>query len=876
MWLALRCVYLALVFVPEEFRSDYRNELHYVLQERLEEARRVSIATFLRIAIKECIDLVIAGIQERAGMLSGDISYGLRVLSKTPLFTALIIATFALGIGANVAAFSLADSVLFQPMPYSDAARLVYLWETVNAGGNVCDQCPVSEPNFEDWQRQSGALQSSAAFAPTILTLTSLGTPKDIDAAQVTTSFFAVLAIKPEIGRLFSKKDGGKTTADVAIISHSFWLKDFGGDADVIGRQLVLSGKPYTIKGVLPASFVQPDPFSFGHSQPTVWIALKRNSVPRGSHFLMSIARLKTTSTLSFAQSDLDRISAQLATEHPGADRGRGVRVVGMTDQLFGSVRPALYILIGSVLGVLLIACLNVSSMMLSRQSYREGEFAIRMAFGADRFRIIKQLLTESFIVSSIGGAVGIVVAYFCIASIKALHTNIPRVDTVAIDARALLFAIAATVFVAIASAILPALVATRKPFSQALKESTERGGGTSRRTLGLVFVTLQIGLATSLVISCALLWKSVVSLNSVPLGFSLENRYVANIDQLDADHYSSPALIFAYVAHTMDRLKTIPGVQNVAMSTNVPLTGYGDITIQFAIPGRTQQSASAAPVAEFNSITPGYFQTIGERILRGRDFSSNDNASSDPVAIINQSFAKAFFPNEDPLGRQVSFGLSAETFTPRTIVGIVADARTSGLVGAPQPEMFSSIYQLPWTGLNLVMHSDLHANSLTSELKDSWSGIDPLQAAPRVITLSSFHAAFTQRTTTSASMIGMLAIVALVLSGSGIFGVLSFVVARSTRDIGIRLALGATPIQATRAIVQRATVAVAIGLALGVVLSAVFARALASQLFETSPFDAYAYAAVFFAILLVTVAAAWIPIRRALLIEPMVALRYE
>ncbi|MBP7778144.1 MAG: ABC transporter permease [Acidobacteria bacterium] len=795
-----------------------------------------------------------------------DVTYAVRSLLRAPGFAAVTILTLALGIGANTAVFTVVNAIVLRPLPYPAADRLVMLWQDLSQRGGPADEW-ASPGNFVDWTTSLPALERVAAIGGWRPTLTGDAEPEALGGEQVSHEYLTVLRRAPALGRDFAAADDVPNARRVAIISDGLWRRRFGGDPSAVGRLVVLAGEPHEIIGVLPPAFrpvVAPDA--------DVWrpLRLDRANPSRGLVVLRTVARLAEGVTLAQAQGAATALAARLEAEHPDDNARTGFLVQPLGDRVTGQIRPALVALAGAVAFVLLIACANIANLLLARASGRRRELATRVALGASRGRMVRQLATESLVVAAAGGAVGLLLGIWGVDALVALApADAPRLDEVRVDAAVF----AATALLALATGLLvglaPALQQSFTSVAPALKDGGRGTAGGSSGTLRRVLVTAEVALALVLVTGGALFVETFVRLQSADLGFRTDGLLLGAIFPTRTS-YDTPEKTIALYDQVLERVAAIPGVEQAALSSVLPLDG-GDSDMSFAIEGRPAVSvASEVPVAWYRLVSAGYFEAIGMRIVRGRSFADREPA---PSVVVNETFVRRYFPGEDPLGRRLRFG--APDRPAFTIVGVVADVSGRGAREDTRVETFVPYRQMPERGMNIVLRGPI-PGSWPTPLRQAVGAIDPGLPVVGVQTMAERVGVSISQPRFLATLSGGFAGLALILAALGIYGVMAYAVAQRTAEIGVRMALGASTTGVFRLVVGDGVKLAAAGLVLGVTGAVFAARAIATQLFGVEPTDPLRLAVTAAVVVGVVVAACLVPARRAMRVDPLEALRAE
>ena len=817
--------------------------------------------------------------RERRGASFGetmlqDIRFGLRMLGKNPGFTAVAVLTLAIGIGANTAMFSLVNGVLLKPLPYTDSDRLVALFENQREQGQ--DFVNLTAPGFTDWRAQSSVFEELAAYQPGGFDLTGTGDPARLSGIRASASLFPLLRVKPALGRGFTEAEDTFGGDRVAVIAHRLWQERFAGATDVLGKSVTLDGNSYTIVGVLP------DGFRFADLDADVWRPLAFEPWElenRGGHNYQAIGRLKPGVTLAAARAELKGITERLAQQFE-LSRGWSVTMLPLQEQLVrGSKRP-LYVLFGAVGFVLLIACSNVANLLLARAAGRAREFAIRGALGAGRFRIVRQLVLESLVLAGLGAAVGWLLARWGLAVVLKLGTaGLPRLENVDLDMQVAGFSILVTVVTGIAFGLAPAWFASRVSLGEVLKDaargSTVGRGGRIRGS----FVASQLALALVLLVGATLMLRSFARIHALDPGYVPDHILSASLFMPDSRF---PGKSFserepfrkAFLAQVIERAAALPGVESAAVVMGMPLTSVG-ASMQVTVIDRPEPKPGEAQVSGYSQVSPNYFQTMGIPLLRGRHFDNHDAVDGPFVAIVNETFARTFFPNGDAMGQRLRV-MDGHRDRPTEIVGIVRDTRQRSITAPPGPEMYFPIMQRCWFTGQIVLKTKGDPDAEIPALTKAVAGLDSRQPLYGVRTLLSLMEDSVAQQRLQMLLLSTFASVALLLALVGVYGVMACVVAQRRHEIGVRMSLGAQRHQMLGMILGQAMKLSAVGICVGLVAAFGLAKFLRGLLFEISPTDPLTFIVVPCVLALAALAGGWFPARRAAKIDPMVALRHE
>ena len=824
------------------------------------------------------------------GALLQDLRYGFRMLAKSPGFTAIAVVTLALGIGANTAIFSVINSALLRPLPFHEPQRLVSLWETESAPGNF----PLSGRDYLDWQSQSRALESTALYSwGRSFSASGAGQPEGAAVISTQANFFSVLGVEPKIGRTFDSGEDRAGKNRVAILSNAFWQRHFGGRAEAIGKTIELNEEPYSVIGVMPAWFNFP-------SATEIWVPMDmapEELGPRGSHSFRAIGRLKPGISVGQAQAELSTIAKQLGKQYPGSNDDIGAVVVSLKEQLTGDSRPSLLILLGAVTLVLLVACANVANLMLARATDRQREIAVRAAMGAGRWRLVRQLLTESIMLSLAGAGLGLLGAAWAVAYLQSAETlPIPRANPVQVDVRVLLFTIGVSVLIGALFGLAPALQSYRLNLSDELKSSAQAVVSPSgtRRILRDVLVISEIAASLALLVGAGLLLRSFSRLRSSEIGVQTHDVITMGIT-LPRAKYTTLAARRQFFDQLIDRIEREPGIQSAAISTEIPLEGgnNGYITID----GKTDPALDHQLV-EWDNITPDYFRAYGIPVIQGRIFTPQDMDStaavnlkidellkSDPtlksvppdlsfVAVINRKMAQMYWRNSDAIGK-----VFKASGIPVTVIGVVGDAKEWDIRHDMVPQAYFPLTAaLDSEGFSgrLTVKTSVAPRSVLGTIRSDVQSLDDGLAVFRPRTMDEVVADAMQDISAQTVLLGVFAALALLLAAGGIYGVMAYVVMQRTHEIGVRMALGAQQHDVLRLVLGQGSRLTAIGVAIGMAAALALTQLMRKLLFGVSATDPLTFVGVALLLAFVAMAACYIPARRASHVDPMVALRYE
>ena len=824
-------------------------------------------------------------------MLS-EIKVVLRGLLKSPGFTIIAIATLALAIGANSAVFSLINALLVRPLPYQQPSRLALVWERFAAQG--LDRIPVSPPEYLDLEKAFKSGSQLATFTYQTFNFGGGDVPERISGALVTPTLFPLLGVEPIKGRTFAREELGQGHDDMIVISERLWQRRFNSDPSMIGKSLLLNGRSYTVIGVMPGKFEFPIPL-FGvqgnqfAERVDIWkpVAFTPTELKdRGNRSYGLITRLRADVSPVKAQAELDTIMADWIRAYPDnyKDSGFGARIYPLQDQVVGRMRTGLAILLGAVIFVLLIACANLATMLLARASVRERDLAIRIALGAGRWRLLRQMLTESVLLALAGAAGGVVLSIWGLELLKQIGARtVPRLAEVNVDLVVLIVTAVVAVGTGILFGLVPAFASAKPELTEALKE----GGRTSttgarRNQLRNSLVVAEIALALVLLVGAGLLLKSYARVQNIDPGFDRRLVLTAEIvlpdtkyPQRGSSDYNHGQAIINFWNEALRRVRQLPGVEATGCTIVLPLSG-SNTDSSFAIEGRSTGGKEPTPDEELRIITPDYFRVLKTPLLRGRFFAESDNIDAPGVAIINDALAKKYWPNEDALGKRITLDDPRKNPKWLTIVGIVRSIRHRGLDLDPQPEYYLPLAQGAERGMVLTMRSTEDPRSLASAVRREIQSIDPDQPIANVRTLEAVTADSIAPRRMSMVLLGAFAGIALLLAGVGIYGVISYLVVQRTHEIGVRMALGAQRRDVLRLVVGHALKLVGIGTALGLVLAFLSTRILSALLYSVGAFDATTFVLVTVTLAAVALLASYIPALRATRADPMIALSHN
>ena len=803
-----------------------------------------------------------------------DLRYGIRSLLQRPGLTAVALLTLALGIGVNTAIFSAVDSVLLRPLPFRDPERLMAVWEHTPSLGIAQNQ--FAPANYFDLRNQNQVFDDVGAFSPMSLNLSGEGEPEQLEGQLVMANVLPLLGVQPALVRTFTPDEERLGQQHVVVLSDALWKRRFNRDPAVLNRNITLNGESFTVVGVMPPSFFFPE------RETELWVpwAMEPDEASgRGDHYLRLVARLKPGVSREQANAEVESIAARLAGEYPRTNEGLGFLVNSFHQDYVGDLRRPILILFASVALVLLIACANVANLLLAQATSRRREIAIRMALGAGRWAIVRQLLTESLLLAVAGGVLGALGAVWSVEALsKLLPESLSKLQAISIDVRVFLFTFGVTVLTAIAFGAVPAFHAARANPGDTLAETgRDVGGGTSGRYVRRVLVVAEVALAMVLLVGAGLLIRSFQRLRQVDVGFKPDNLLTMRM-VLPWPKYGKPEARRAFYDELLRRVNELPRVESAGMISFLPLSVSG-MKFSFSVEGRTMPSDMKLPFALYRVVSPDYFRALGIPLQRGRFFDTRDSAESPPVMIVNRRLAEQLWPGEEATGKRLKIGPPDSRNPWATVIGVVGDVRQAGLYGEQQLELYTPYAQewRPWVApRDLVVRTKGDAASVAAAVRQAVWAVDKDQPVSNVRTMDQVFAAAVSRERFQMLLLSLFAVLALVLACVGLYGVISYAVAQRTHEIGVRMALGAQPGDVLRLVIRQGMTLTIAGLVFGIAGGLAVTRLMTDLLFGVTPTDSLTFVSVGALLVIVALLACYFPARRATRIDPLIALRYE
>jgi putative ABC transport system permease protein len=885
-WLRLMRTRLRGLLRKRSVEREMEEELRFHVRMRAEEnvrrgmtsdeAERAALRSFGQWArIKEnCRDFKGGGLVE---VLLQDVKFGARTLMKNRGFALVAVLTLAIGIGANTAIFSVVEAVLLRALPYRDADRVVLLWENNRLRGKPHNV--VNPGNFFDWREQSASFDEMAAFADQRVGLTGGGEPEEVAAQAATPNLFQLLGARPALGRTLLPGDGEAGREEVAVISHGLWQRRFGSAPDIVGKVVNLDGMGVTVVGVMPPDFkwfIKENSLSGKPAEMWVPLTLEaQQGEARRGRYLSAAARLKPGVSVAQAQVEMDTVASRIEAEYPNWAKGWGVSIVPLREQLAGEIKPALLVILGAVGFVLLISCVNVANLLMARSAGRRKEMALRAALGAGRLRIIRQLLTESLLLAVIGGALGLLLSYWCVEALVALSPpNLIGEGQVGINLTVLVFTLAVSLLTGVAFGVVPAVETSRLNLSESLKESSRGnvGGGRAGRVRG-VLVVAEIGLSLVLLVGAGLMVRSFLRLQAVNPGFDAGNLLTMRV-MLPESKYPQDGRKVEFFRQAAERIRALPGVRSASAVSALPFADLGAAT-SFTVDGRPPLPAGDRLTTDVRVADENYFRTMNIPVVAGRTFTEQEAVEDRKVAVVNETMARRHFPGEDPIGKRILVNMSGEP-TPTEIIGVVGDARYDKLEGELKPMVYWTPPRLTYSSMTFVVRTVGDPGALGPAAVREIQAVDKEQPVSDVRTMESWLAESTARTRFGTLLLGAFACAALLLAAVGIYGVISYSVAQRRNEIGIRMALGAQGRDVLRLVVGQGMRLVLAGVGLGLLGALALTRVMSGLLYGVAATDPTTFAANALLLTAVSLVACYIPARRATRVDPLTALRRE
>jgi putative ABC transport system permease protein len=866
----LRLIALVGVIVPRRLRTDWQQEWEAELRyrerlladwDRLDWRHKLDL---LRRSTSAFWDALVLQPRRLEGEMFQDLRYGVRTLLRDPGFTLIAILTLVLGIGVNTAIFSVVNAVLLRPLPFPEPERIVRLWESYLPTNSLLSS--VSFRNFLDWRSQNHVFTHMAAYREDGFNLKIGAEPKRVNGARVTVDFFAVLGVQPAVGRAFLPPEDAPGGEHVVIVSHALWQQSSGGDPQLVGRQLTVDGQARTVVGIMPAGF------RFPQDDVELWLpfALDPQS-SRGSRTRRVLGRLKPGVTLSQARAELETIAVSLEQAYPNTNKGWRVSMLPLHEAISGQMQRPLYVLLGAVLCVLLIGCANVANLLLSRNAARERELAVRVALGAGRSRIVRQLLTESLLLALLGGAGALLFAAWGVKLLTTLGPrNIPRLSEAAIDIHVLGVTLAVTLLTGLIFGLAPAWQHARLNLNSALKDGARMVSGSAQRLRQLLVVS-EIAFALLLLIGAGLMLKSFARLQQVAPGFDPQHALTMEINLAPAK-YARDEQRTAFLQQVLEGLRALPGVEFAGATHRLPLRGNS--IMGFQIEGRPTPAPGERTGANFRAITPDYFRAMGTPLVAGRTFTEAEAWQRPSAVIINQTFQRRYWPDENPLGKRIQLDGPDDPWL--TIVGIAADVKESGLDAETAAGVYAPYVRAPAPGMTLVLRTGPEPLSLAAAASAELRRVDAEQAVSGISTLEELVSETVAQPRFNTGLLALFALLALTLAAVGIFGVMAYAVTARRQEIGLRMALGAEPRDVLSLVVWQGMKLAALGLVIGLLAALGLTRWLKTQLFGVEVTDPLTYIVIAGLVVVVTWLACYLPARRATKVDPLVTLRHE
>ena len=805
-----------------------------------------------------------------------DIRYGIRSLAKHPGFTAIVLLTLGLGIGASTTIFSVVNSVLLRNLPYRQPERIIAIQELNEKGTRI----QVTSANFLDWRAQNTVFDHLAAIREGTSNLALSDNAERIDMAQTSANFFDVFGVTPAHGRLFIPTDEQAGHEPIVVLSHALWQSRFGSDPGLIGKPVRLDGRNYTVVGIAPTGFQYP-------GKTEAWLPPLKLvpelfedqdvTLTRGMGYLSAVALLKPGVSLAQAAGEMETITSRLRQQYPESNNNRFNKVVSLHKHLVGETDTMLWLLLGAVTFVLLIACANVANLLLANAASRQKEIAIRAALGASQFRVIRQLLTESTLLALAGGAVGLLLSVWSVPLItRLLPSEFPRLQEIQMDWRVLGFTLGVSVITGLLFGLAPALHITKFGVQDAMKESSHGAGGSVHRSrLRQALIVTEVALSVVLLAGAGLLFRSFQNLHSVNTGFTPEQVLTARLSPA-GESYRNDTNLISYFQNVTTRIAAVPGVREVGVINTLPL--QKGPTLRFRVEGRPPLPVDKWPPANYRTVSPNYFHVMNIPVLQGRTFRDGDTEQVPTVLMVNQSLVEKNFGGENVIGRRINFGRTDSNQQPiwLEIVGVVADVKNQELKEQPEPEFYFSTLQGPFTTMSIVIRSTVEPTSLVSAVRQAVAEVDKTVPVADIETMERLVSESVMQPRFNMVLLGLFSAIALLLSAAGIYGVTAYTVTQRTHELGIRIALGAQLADVLRLIIGQGLAVIMIGIAIGLVAAFALTRLLKSLVFGVTTTDPLTFLAITLLLSVVAILACYVPARRATKVDPLVALRYE
>jgi len=864
------------LIVPRRLRADWRQEWEAELRHRealLEEWDRLNRRNKLDLlwrSVGAFWDALLLQPRRMEDEMFQDLRFGVRTLLKHKGFTLIAVITLALGIGATTAIFSVVNAVLLRPLPFPQPERIVRLWEKRQPDDGL--RVAVRYLNFQDWRRQNQAFSHLAAYREDGFNLQAGAETQRVNGARVTVDFFHVLGMQPALGRAFSTQEDAPGGERVVILSHALWRQRFGGDAQLTGRQIKVDGQNHTVVGVMPPGFSFPG-FGYANEETNLWFpyALEAPPTGRGPHRLRVLGRLQPATAVEQARAEFDTIARRLEQAYPATNKGAGVFMLPLRNFYDEDLQRPLSVLLGAVLFVLLIACANVANLLLARNAAREREIAIRAALGAGRGRLIRQLLTESLLLVTVGGASGLLLAAWGVMLLtKFGPRDIPRLQEAALDAPALVFTLAVSALTGLIFGLAPAWQRAGLDPNAALKAGARTTGGAGHR-LRKALVIVEVALAMLLLAGAGLMLKSFVRLQQVAPGFDARSGLTMEIN-LPPQKFARPEQRAAFLEQALARLRALPGVEFAGATHRLPLQGNSGTSIE--IEGRPVTDATPRLRANYRSVTPDYFRAMGTPLLAGRTFTDEEAWRKPAAVIINQTLARRLWPNENPLGKRIKDGAPNSDWVE--IIGVAADTKENELTAEVRDAIYLPYVVSAAPAMTLALRTGVDPLSLVSAATAEIRRVDAEQAVSAINTLDGLLGEATAQPRFNAALLALFALLALVLAVVGIYGVIAYAVEQRTQEIGVRMALGAQARDVLRLILAQGLKLTLVGAGIGLLAAFALTRWMKTLLFGVSATDPLTFAFVALLLSFVALLACWLPARRATKVDPLVALRHD